>query len=91
MFCACTFLKISLDAAIFYADDTSYYKLSNIDCMSGDIEDLGVFHKDYYWAGFSIASTATFLLLMAAIFSMGTDSTLYQVRGNRLNLICVGV
>ena len=37
----------------FMQDDTSYYKLSNIDCMSGDIEDLGVFHKDYYWAGFS--------------------------------------
>ena len=31
--------------------------------MSGDIEDLGVFHKDYYWAGFSIASTATFSIV----------------------------
>lgn len=55
----------------FMQDDTSYYKLSNIDCMSGDIEDLGVFHKDYYWAGFSIASTATFLLLMGGYFFHG--------------------
>ena len=52
--------------------------------MSGDIEDLGVFHKDYYWAGFSIASTATFSIVNGRLFfSMGTDSTLYQVRGNR--------
>lgn len=83
--CACTFFENKVwMQQYFMRDDTSYYKLSNIDCMSGDIEDLGVFHKDYYWAGFSIASTATFSIVNGRLFfSMGTDSTLYQVRGNR--------
>ena len=62
--CACTFFENKVwMQQYFMRDDTSYYKLSNIDCMSGDIEDLGVFHKDYYWAGFSIASTATFSIV----------------------------
>ena len=82
--CGGYILGITWMQQYFMRDDTSYYKLSNIDCMSGDIEDLGVFHKDYYWAGFSIASTATFSIVNGRLFfSMGTDSTLYQVRGNR--------
>ncbi len=42
--------------------------------MSGDIEDLGVFHKDYYWAGFSNRFPATFSIVNGRLFfSMGTD------------------
>lgn len=76
----------------FMRDDTSYYKLSNIDCMSGDIEDLGVFHKDYYWAGFSIASTATFSIVNGRLFFPWVRILLCTKFGETvLNLICVGV
>lgn len=68
----------------FQQNDTVYYKLSNVDNMNGEVNDLGVFHKDYYWPGFSVTSAAVFSMVNGRLFfSVNTDSTLYQVRGNR--------
>lgn len=68
----------------FIQADTVYYELSKVDCMNGNISKLGVFHKDYYRPGFFIACGAVFSQVNGRLyFSVNTDSTLYQVRGNR--------
>lgn len=68
----------------FIQADTVYYELSKIDCMNGDISKFGVFHKDYYWSGFSIVAGAVFSRVNEKLyFSVNTDSTLFQVRGDR--------
>lgn len=68
----------------FIRADTVCYELSKLDCMNGDISKLGVFYKDYYWPGFSIICKASFSQVNGRLyFSVNTDSTLYQVRGDR--------
>lgn len=68
----------------FIQADTVCYELSKVDCMNGNINKLGVFYKEYYCLGFSIACGAAFSQVNGQLyFSVNTDSTLYQVRGNR--------
>ena len=68
-----------------YQNSTIEYSLSKMNCQTGIIHNLVSFHKEIYSNGLAMISKGNFSIYKGRLFfSLNTDNTLYEIRGNNI-------
>ena len=69
----------------FQNNGTTEYSLSKMDCLTGNIQNLGIFYKEIYGNDIGVISQGNFSIHKGRLFfALNADNTLYEIRGDKI-------
>ena len=69
----------------FQNNSTTEYSLSKMDCLTGNIQNLGIFYKEIYGNDIGVISQGNFSIHKGRLFfALNADNTLYEIRGDKI-------
>ena len=68
-----------------FQNGTTEYSLSKMDCLTGNIQNLGIFYKEIYGNEVGVISKGNFSIHEGRLFfALNTGNTVYEIRGDKM-------